>query len=99
MSVVASELDKVVTNSQAVIVGLQEPSFQKNKPEKLTGLHNLSHFHGNNTNKTVRTAIVASKVLQCFNHPDFTGDDITNWASTDVGEGIRQHSSIMLYGH
>ena len=50
MSVVASELDKVVTNSQAVIVGLQEPSFQKNKPEKLTGLHNLSHFHANNAN-------------------------------------------------
>ena len=88
MPAVASELDKVVMNSKAVIVGLQEPSFQKNKPEKLTGLHNLSHFHGNNANKTVRSAIVASRLLQCFNHPDFTGDDVSTISLKIEGQQI-----------
>ena len=80
MPAVMNELDAVVANCQSFILGIQEPNFQKSKPERLTALGNYDHFHAKNTSATkdvVRTAIVASKVLDLQLLSDFTDRDIT----------------------
>ena len=80
MPAVMNELDAVVANCQSFILGIQEPNFQKSKPERLTALGNYDRFHARNTSATknvVRTAIVASKVLNLQLLSDFTGRDMT----------------------
>ena len=80
MPAVMNELDAVVANCQSFILGIQEPNFQKSKPERLTALGNYDHFHAKNTSATkdvVRTAIIASKVLNLQLLSEFTDRDIT----------------------
>ena len=67
MASVASELHILALHNEASIICMQEPSFQVAKTQKLTGFNHLSHFHDANTaTNKVRTAIVASKTLNCF---------------------------------
>ena len=73
MTSVANELHILASQNEATIICMQEPSFQVRKTEKLTGFNNLSHYHDTNTaSNKVRTAIVASRMLNCLYHSDYS---------------------------
>ena len=67
MASVANELHILASQSDATIICMQEPSYQVNKIQKLTGSNNLSHYQDANTSlNKVRAAMVATKILNCF---------------------------------
>ena len=78
MASVANELHILASQNEATIICMQEPSFQVRKTEKLTGFNNLSHYHDANTaSNKVRAAIVASRMLNCLYHSDYSEKDMT----------------------